>query len=280
MRALRQAAFAEEHSGRLAQLLRQPPVVPKDVVATVEAQVIPRLQLAHGMPLAGAAARPAPTGRDILILVRLLVAHDTAGAAAHVAALRNTGMALERIFLDLFGPVAAQLGQLWADDGCDFATVTLGLVLLRRLHREYAVEFLKDARPRVDGRRILLAVAPGSQHGFGLDLVADFFRRSGWDVTCAGAARPAELRQALQREPFQIVGFSVSTSAQLDPLAALIRCLRRESRNRRIGIMVGGPVLLDRPDRVASLGADAMATDARQAPLQAERLLALMAPRG
>ena len=43
-----------------------------------------------------------------------------------------------------------------------------------------------------------------------------------------------------------------------------------------IGILVGGPMFIERPDLVGLVGADATAADGRQATLQAETMLALL----
>jgi MerR family transcriptional regulator, light-induced transcriptional regulator len=69
---------------------------------------------------------------------------------------------------------------------------------------------------------------------------------------------------------------SVSCEVQLDALVATIRLIRRASRNQAVGILVGGPIFVDRPEMVALVGADATAADGLQAPIQAENLLALI----
>jgi hypothetical protein len=56
----------------------------------------------------------------------------------------------------------------------------------------------------------------------------------------------------------------------------LIRDVRRASRNSGLGILVGGPMFIERPDLVGLVGADATAADGRQATLQAETMLALL----
>ena len=55
--------------------------------------------------------------------------------------------------------------------------------------------------------------------------------------------------------------------------------LRSESRNRGVGVMVGGRLFAEKPELANAVGADATATDGRQAALQAETLLALLATR-
>jgi methanogenic corrinoid protein MtbC1 len=47
--------------------------------------------------------------------------------------------------------------------------------------------------------------------------------------------------------------------------------------NRSIGVLVGGQVFIDHPELVALIGADATATDGKQAVTRAEDMLALLA---
>jgi methanogenic corrinoid protein MtbC1 len=79
---------------------------------------------------------------------------------------------------------------------------------------------------------------------------------------------------------YGLIGFSMACETELDELAACIRGVRRASRNPNIGVMVGGPIFLEHPEFVALVGADATARDGRQAVLQAQGLLALLANRG
>ena len=83
----------------------------------------------------------------------------------------------------------------------------------------------------------------------------------------------------MRSEWFAVVGLSVAARRALDALAASIRALRRASRNRAIGVLVGGPLFVAHPELVARVGADATAVDGGQAPLQAQNLLALLARR-
>lgn len=243
----------------------------------VVSAVIPRLSLAHAAPAANAGL--APDADDVAGLCGLLLRHEAASASACVEALRQAGMTPERLLLDLLAPAARLLGQFWADDICDFATVTLGTMQLRRLGRELAPHFLAQARGNLVAASpaVLLAAAPGDQHVFGLDILADFFRRDGWRADMAPVRSADELASLLRRQSYAVVGISVGTTDRLDTLAATIRRLRRASRNRAIGVMVGGPAFIDHPEYVALVGADATAADARAAPRQAARLGRLLA---
>ena len=240
----------------------------------VAAAVIPRLQLAHA-----AAAESVPNAADVTALSALLLRHDAAGASAYLEALHHAGTSAEHLFLDLLAPAARLLGQFWADDVCDFATVTLGMMQLRRMQRDFAPRFLAGSRPRpaAEAPRALIVSVPGEQHVFGLDLVADFFRRAGWQADVSPLRSADELASMVRRESYAVVGLSLGDTDRMDALAATIRKLRRASRNRSVGVMVGGPAFIGHPGYVALVGADATAADARQAPLQAERLLRVLA---
>ena len=120
---------------------------------------------------------------------------------------------------------------------------------------------------------------PGEQHTFGLVMVAEFFLRAGWEVHRDPAASSEELSSTVSTRRFAVAGTTPGNDDRLDMVAAFIRRVRRESLNRGIGVMVGGRVFSERPELAGLVGADATATDGRQAALQAETLLALLAAR-
>ena len=247
---------------------------------TLETDIIPRLLLAHRRSItaayidSGPGAAPGP--EDVAVLTGLAMQADLPGALAYLEGLRARGMPLERIYLDLLSPVARRLGIMWEADECDFTTVTIGLSCLHQLVREYSPAFaLRTTRAEPD-RRVLLAPAPGEQHSFGILVVEQFFRGAGWDVWSGAGVERHEILEAAQRVWFGVAGFSLACEDHLGSLALLIRDVRRASRNAGVGILVGGPLFVDRPDLVALVGADATAADGRQATLQAETMLALL----
>jgi len=253
------------------------------VVDTIEAEIIPRLVLAHRaapeshLTLVHSECRPRP--EDVTALARIALTGDAAAAVAAIEVHRAQGMALEVVFLELLAPAARHLGGLWDDDLVDFASVTLGLFRLQQVLREYAPAFRHDRDRPTDGRRVLLGPVPGEQHTFGVFMVAEFFRHAGWDVWDGPLASADALLQRVASDWFAVVGLSLSGETRLDVLATSIRGIRRVSQNRDVGVMVGGPMILARPELVALVGADATAVDARQACLQAEHLLELLARR-
>ncbi len=250
------------------------------LLRTIEAEIIPRLMLAHqspafAVPSAEALAQRAIGRDEVAAFAALVLAQPADAAFAHVAALRADGLALDAIYLDLLSPTARHLGEMWEADLCDFTQVTLGLWRLQQLLYDLSPAFQDDATFSAQRRRALLAPAPGSQHTLGLFIVAEFFRRAGWDVCGEPTASLADLTAAMRSEWFDVVGLSVGADCQLDDLSSVILSLRRASRNKGVGVMVGGAVFSAQPDLATAVGADMTAADAPQALVLAEAMVAL-----
>jgi MerR family transcriptional regulator, light-induced transcriptional regulator len=147
---------------------------------------------------------------------------------------------------------------------------------MHQLLHEFSAAFLHDARAASPERRALLVPMPGEQHSFGLIMVAEFFRRAGWDVWDLHPSKPEDLLAAVQKQPFALLGISLSCASRLSELPELIAAVRRRSRNASLGIMVGGQPFLEEPGQVASVGADCTAVDGRRAALEASRLVAAL----
>lgn len=263
------------------ELRRSDAMSPAERVAhlarTLEREVIPRLAASHRAvhPEASNDARvPRVEPMEIEAFTAQVVAGDEARLAATVAALRARGASLETVFMSLLAPTARYFGELWTDDRCDFATVTVGLGRLQRLMRELSPAFGTEVAHPPCGRRALLVRAPGEQHSFGLSMVAEFFRRAGWEVVAGGADADVDPISAVHREWFDVAGFSVGGEARLGWLPGCIAAVRQASRNRSVRVLVGGPVLSVRPDLASQVGADAGAPDGSAAPSLAESLLA------
>jgi methanogenic corrinoid protein MtbC1 len=119
----------------------------------------------------------------------------------------------------------------------------------------------------------MLVPAPGSQHTLGLFMVAEFFRRAGWDVWGEPSASAADLLDAVRGEWFDVIGISIGAEFQIEGLSSVILGLKRASRNPAVRVLLGGPVASLNPDLHTRLGADATAFDANQALTLAESLL-------
>ena len=96
-------------------------------------------------------------------------------------------------------------------------------------------------------------------------MVADFFRREGWDVLSSHDLNRTELLRAVRKEWFDVAALSISTPSQLILATTLIADIRKLSSNRGILVMVGGPLALSVPDLAMRVGADVVTLDAKEA---------------
>ena len=251
------------------------------LVRTIEGEIVPRMVLARRVSRTSETARQprskAPDSLDVSELVRLLLAHDVGVASAYIETVRQRGAGLEMVCLDLLAPAARQLGVMWETDECDFMQVTVGLCRLHQLLRELSPEFRTEEDNCKSHRRILLVPCPGDQHTFGVSLVAQFLRRAGWDVWHEFPASGAEILEIVGTHWLAVVGLSVGNEAQVGEVSAMIRAIRSVSKNRAVGVLVGGPALVSKPELAMLVGADATAVDGPQAVLRAEHVCTALA---
>ena len=270
------------------------------VARTLEGQVIPRLlalhrpqppqanpapahrtvpghpgsaQVAHlasnagGSPLGALPDLAAGAAPDVNWAADMALGADESALLDATERLLLQGWSEDAVQLDWLGPAACELGQRWERDECSFSDVTIGLIRLqcaaRRMGRRGPAHLANDAAPAAP--RILLSAVPGEQHGFGLALVADGFRRAGWNVAVSVAGVSPVQRVA--REGFDLVGLSVGTRERAAGVPALCDGLRRASCRGDLGVLLGGPLFAapDMPASATTWGVDAVIRDAREA---------------
>jgi methanogenic corrinoid protein MtbC1 len=255
----------------------RPTLQPIQVVRTIKSQLVPKIILAlrrAPAPRIAETAERLPT--EVEHFAALALGNDDGAAFAYVEERLAKGSTVESIFLDLLAPAARQLGTLWESDAADFANVTLAVGRLQLIMRRLSDRFTDETNAFHAGESVLLTIIPGDQHSFGLSMVAEFFRRAGWNLCTGPFSSHQELTSLVHNHWFDIVGFSVSSDRRLDELKKDIHDIRRCSRNRYVGIIIGGPMVVAQPDLVASMGADMMSADATTAPQQAHGLIEQM----
>ncbi len=254
----------------------------------IEGEIIPRLMMAHraGGTSNGRAAAPIEMDAEIspehIARFTDLVLEDELGPVRDFyTGLLREGAAPPNLLVGLLAPCARRLGTLWDEDQVDFTAVTVGLCRLQQVMREisHACDGEYDGDEAVGAPRVLLAPAPGEQHTFGMLMVAEFFRRAGWEVAGDCALSPAELRDMVSRDWFAVVGLSAAYDTMLPELAQAIASLRESSRNPDLQVLVGGRVFADNPALADEVGADATAADAEGALALAQEILVRKAVR-
>ena len=247
---------------------------PIALVRLIEGEIIPRLLMAHQSAARAEPSTPAAGGiaaSEVVGFAHLVLAEELAVLRQNAEGFVARGVDVDGLYFDLFSPTAKLLGTMWEEDLCTFNDVTVGLCRLQQLVYEFSDRIRPDNTGA--GRTALFALTPGDQHSFGLSLVVEFFRRAGWRTVCVPDASAEDLVDMVKAESFDLIGFSMSDEKWLKPLPGVIASLRTASRNQMVRVIVGGRVFTDRPERVAEVGADETAEDARQAVKSADRLV-------
>lgn len=247
------------------------------LVRTIEAEIIPRLMATYrgqeGLPAGGAGGlRVDPA--EVRDFRNIAVERDAAACRNFIESVRNRGVSLATIYLELISPAARQLDRLWAQDECDFTQITVALWRMQQVLHDLSPSFQEDnVHFQGKSHSIMLMPVPGSQHTLGILMVAEFFRRAGWRVWGEPAASRDTLLENIHEESFDIAGVSIGSEVHVAPLNELIADLRGQSKNPGLRIMVGGPLFSRHPELARQVHADFFCTDAEQAVSQAECMI-------
>lgn len=249
---------ADQDDDRLAQLISD--------------KIIPRLLALHnGLGVTKGDAPVHPGQAEIAELARLVIGPENSDAMDYILGLRDRGLSLDMLHLELLEPAARYLGELWDDDNLDFFDVAIGVTRLQRLVHKFAG--LDAIAPYDDKRRALIVTTPGERHSFGNMMVQKFLRAGGWHVCSCPGAEIEQISAIVAQEWIGVIGFSMSADNHIDSLASAVAAVRAASMNPDVGVMVGGPAFTRNPQLALEVGADGTATNAPAAVVLAKKLL-------
>lgn len=242
----------------------------KDRLARIVAnEIVPRLVTIH-QDIRLAPHDAAPSKAEIVELAHLVLSPDLQAAAEYVTILRERGLSMETLFVELLQPAAQHLGTMWDNDECDFIDVTLGVGQLQLLLAFF--NCTHDLPMISERRRAFLTMTPGEHHGFGLAMVAKLLRAAGWSVTSDCEPNIDDIVKVVSTEWHAVAGVTLGSDLHFRRVQETVSAIRKHSCNPAIGIMVGGARFLDEPDLVARVGADATAVNATTAVVLAQKL--------
>ncbi len=246
---------------------------------TIEGEIIPRLMMLFDQHISGALPttghRPGSLmPADVREFVNVVLENDADVICEYVHNLRDSGESLPDLYLSLLAPAAREMGDMWDRDECSFTAVTLGVSRLHQVLMRFSPCFSANQPEDQDaGHSALIVPVPGEDHTFGLFMLAEFFRREGWNICSATPGSIEELVELVQSGVYDVVGCSLSTEHHMATLGSMIEAVRGHSRNRDIKVIVGGRVFSEQPDLVHTVGADATASNGMDAVRLAEQLV-------
>lgn len=137
----RQSLYRFEKHFIVPEIYQRPEFGPRriDLARIVSNEIIPRLLRLHSEILPDAPSVDvviqalAPSGADIDSLAHIVIGDDLEAAAVYVTILRDRGLPMETLYVELLEPTARHLGKMWDDDECDFIDVIIGVARLQKL---------------------------------------------------------------------------------------------------------------------------------------------------
>ena len=251
------------------------------IPVALQEEIIPRLLMAHrhkASSIKKAESEDARkivgiTARNVEELSQMLLNGELPVSKSYLRILIDEGVSVEQIYLDLLQPIARRLGVCWENDSLDFATITLAVWNINQLMYYLSPEFLQNPVDQGKSKgRILLFPSLGSQHTLGLFMLAEFFRKSGWEVCADPALSEQDIFNTLGKKDFHIVGISIGSYDQKKSTKKLISDIRR-LHGPALRIIIGGPLAFCENNLFREVKADGQAADAKEAVLLANSLV-------
>jgi hypothetical protein len=241
----------------------------------IEGEVIPRLMQAHSdhedsqrfleaLHGPGGLQTVIPTGLGVAFL-DLTLSGSLKAMGDLLDGVAEGGAAAASLFDDLLAPTARRLVELWHDDSASYADITIGLGRLKQLARglHEATVYNGDSDPCATS--VLIAPRPGEEQTFGLYLMGELFRWSGWRTTAEASASREDIRECVFGDWYDVLCLNVDREERLEDLYTTLEIARGASRNKDLCILVSGQLFEEHPDLIDSVGADAAVTDAQEA---------------
>jgi len=161
---------------------------------------------------------------------------------------QRQGLTLTHIYLNGIAESAKVLGDHWLSDKLSFVDCTIGFSRLHQMLHDYSAEFVTEGRLEPNGYSLLLMTEPGSQHGLGVFMLSEFFRRAGWNVTLANPVDMNDFKRNFQSDWFDVVGLSLATDRHLIEIQQTLPELLAGSVNSALRVFLGGPMASLAPD--------------------------------
>ncbi|MGE0874704.1 MAG: B12-binding domain-containing protein [Burkholderiales bacterium] len=222
-------------------------------------------------PDAAPAAPPGPEPwPECAAFEEALLAGDRRRAAEVIEGVLAQDRGLVNAEIHVIQPALYRIGEKWQRNEVSVAQEHLATAIAQSV---MTLGLTKTDPPPANGRKVLLACVEGNHHAVGLQMVADAFQMSGWEVQYLGANVPTEAlaRQVAAWKP-HLVGLSISFAHQLPAVRKAIARLQDLLGTARPPVIVGG-LAINRFDALtAQVGAEGSGGDALAAVASGMRL--------
>lgn len=163
---------------------------------------------------------------------------------------QRQGLSLTQIYISGIAESAKLLGEDWLSDRLSFIDCTIGFSRLHQMLHDFSAEFVTEGRLEPNGYSVLIMTEPVSQHGLGVFMLSEFFRRAGWNVTLANPTDMNDFKRHCQTDWFDAICLSLSTEKHLPEIQAAVPELVTSCVNSALKIYVGGPLAAFSPEKL------------------------------
>ncbi len=178
--------------------------------------------------------------------------------------LRQDGVPIGDIIDHILPAVARIMGEGWANDQISFAHVTIGTARLQEAVRVLGWHDKTRQRVAETAPVILLIIPKPEHHTLGAFVLADQWRRMGFQVDIAIDQHPRQVADMLRRHHYAMIGITAAGRRTLASAKELVDTIRLTAA-RATPIFVGGAILDRDIDVLGITGADHVARDAGSA---------------
>jgi excisionase family DNA binding protein len=191
-------------------------------------------------------------------LLERLLAGDEPGGWHVIESALVARMRPDRAHLDLLAPCLREVGDRWAAGTLTVGDEHVASATAARLAARLSP--LRARRGRTRGT-VVLAGAPGEQHGLPMILLANVLRARGWGVVELGPDTPPEAVVDAARQADRLLAVGISIGSDRVVAAGTRTLTEVRTALPDVVLLVGGPGV---PDAAAArrIGGDAWAADA------------------
>lgn len=182
------------------------------------------------------------------------------------------GTPVKEIYLSVFQPAQHEIGRLWQTNRITVAQEHYCTAATQLIMSQLYSHIFATAK---NGRNLVASCVSGDLHEIGVRMVADFFELDGWSTFYLGANTPhTSVIATINERQADVLAVSATISYHVDAVGDLIRAVRRDPQAGRVRILAGGYPFNRDSTLWRKVGADGTASDAQQAILLANQLVA------
>ncbi|WP_133062495.1 cobalamin B12-binding domain-containing protein [Polynucleobacter campilacus] len=246
---------------------------------TIESEIIPRLLMGHKLESANNIADAQSSNievkqTEIIDFCQTLLDGPIADCFTFIDHMQKSGHSLVSLYMNLIPASTRRLQQLWETDENSFTEVTLALGRAQNLIHQLSPAFMSQAKLSEFQGNALLINAPGSQHTLGILIMGEFFKLNGWNATVEIETTSADLKERIRLQAYDLLAISISCEDQWSTMETLLNEVKKNSKNKGILTMAGGPLFDFKPELIQECSADVCELTAEDAIKKVADLIA------